>query len=530
MYKKQIKYFSIWLILLTIMVIIAGCSSESNSSDDRTKESNDDSTAEVINSDDGTPKQGGEAVIAYYTDASSYDPILGGSGADHALLWPIYDTLISFNPELEPQPGLAESWDFPDDKTMVLHLREGVTFQDNTPFDAEAVKFNIERVNSEDSTVSDLKNVERVEVVDSLTVKLHLKQPDSSLLLALSDRGGMMVSPTAVKKYGEDFSQNPVGAGPYKMVKRIPNGEVEYEAYEGYWQEGKPYLDKLIVKIMSDENARINALKSGEIDYADAISAGNIQSLENDSNIVLKDVLPVRIPIIYINASMPPLDNKAVRLAILHGINRETLNEGINFGRGEPAMQMFPSEYWASDKNMKIEYDPEKSKQLLKEAGFESVSFTMFTNATNQYIKAAEAIVGQLKEVGIDVDLQPLELTAATDSFFTEKRAHAHYSAWTGRPDPQMTINYLFSKDSFFNTGGYSTPEIESLISEAASTYELDERAELYKKISRKAVLEEAIAIPVIFEPVTSAMNQKVKGFEPNRLGKPIFSNIWIEE
>lgn len=205
MYKKQIKYFSIWLILLTIMVIIAGCSSESNSSDDRTKESNDDSTAEVINSDDGTPKQGGEAVIAYYTDASSYDPILGGSGADHALLWPIYDTLISFNPELEPQPGLAESWDFPDDKTMVLHLREGVTFQDNTPFDAEAVKFNIERVNSEDSTVSDLKNVERVEVVDSLTVKLHLKQPDSSLLLALSDRGGMMVSPTAVKKYGEDF-------------------------------------------------------------------------------------------------------------------------------------------------------------------------------------------------------------------------------------------------------------------------------------------------------------------------------------
>lgn len=527
--KYQVKYFARLLLLLALMVIIVGCSSKSGTSE-KLSNSNDSKTEETTNSKKGTPQKGGEVVIAYYTDVTNYDPIQGSGGSDHALLWPVFDTLISFTPELEPLPGLAESWDFPDDKTLVLHLREGVTFHDGTRFDAEAVKFNLERNNSEESKVADLENIESVEVVDPKTVKLNLKQADSSLLLALSDRGGMIVSPTAVKESGEDYSQKPVGAGPFKMVNRIPNGEIVFEAFEDYWQEGKPYLDKMTVKVMADENTRINALKSGEIDYADTISAGNVPNIENSSNLVLKDILPVRFRIIYLNSSMAPFDNKAVRLAVQHGINREALIEGINFGKGEPATQVFPKEYWAADKDMTIEYDPEKSKQLLKEAGLENVSFTLIQNANAQDAKMAEAIKGQLKEVGIDVDIQAMEINTATASYFSEKKAPALYSAWTGRPDPQMTINYLFSKDSFFNTGGYSTEEIESLISEAASSYDQAERIKLYKEISKQALLEEAIAIPVIFEPITSAMNEKVKGFEPNMIGKPIYSNIWMDE
>lgn len=526
--KVQFTFIARLLLLLVLAAAIVGCSSDSVSNE---KPSNsNDSSDETSKAEEGTPKKGGEATIAYYTNASSYDPIKGGSGSDHALLWPIFDTLISFNSELEPQPGLAESWDFPDDKTMVLHLRERVTFHDGTDFDAEAVKFNIERNNSDESNVSDLKNIESVEVVDASTVKFHLKHADSSLLLALSDRGGMMVSPTAVEKYGEDFAQNPVGAGPFKRVEYVPNGEIVYEKYEDYWKDGEPYLDKMTVKIMADENTRINALKSGEVDYAETISSSNVQNLKNDANIVLKDVLPVRFRLIYINTSMPPFDNKNVRLAVLHGIDREALIQGINFGAGEAATQVFPKEYWASDPNMVIEYDPEKSKQLLEEAGVEDASFTMVTNALTQDTKLADAIKSQLGEIGINVKVQPMEVNKATATYFNEKKEPALFSAWTGRPDPQMTINYLFNKDTFFNTGGQTTDEIASLISDAASTYEQEDRAPLYQEISKKAILEEAIAIPVIFEPITEAMNPKVKGFEPNRIGKPIFSTIWMEE
>ncbi|MBS4214187.1 ABC transporter substrate-binding protein [Neobacillus rhizophilus] len=511
--------------VLILAVMIVGCSSDTSSGKNPTN------SGQASKSEEGKPKKGGEVTLAYQSDSTNYDPILGSSGSDHPLLWPIYDTLISFTKELEPKPGLAESWEFTDDKkTLILHLREGVTFHDGTAFDAEAVKFNIERVNSDKSVVSDLKNIDSVEVTDNKTVKLNLKQPDSSLLLALSDRGGMMVSPAAVKEYGDDFPLHPTGAGPFKRVKHIPNGEVVFEAYEDYWQEGKPYLDKMTIKVMPDENTRINALKSGEIDYADNISPGNVQNLKTDSNIVLKDVLPLRFKMMFLNQSMPPFDNKNVRLAIQYGINREGINKGINFGQGEPANNIFPKEYWAGNPEMKIEYNPEKAKQLVKDSGLKDISFTMINFPIADYAKGAEAVKSQLKEIGINVDLQPMEVTKGTTSYFAEKTAPAFFTSWTGRPDPQMTTRLIFSANSYLNPGKYSTPEIESLISEAASSYDQKERAKLYKEISKKALLEEAIAIPIVYDRMTSAMNKKVKGFEPNMMGKPVFSTIWMGE
>ncbi|WP_249366819.1 ABC transporter substrate-binding protein [Neobacillus rhizophilus] len=468
--------------------------------------------------------------MAYNNGYSSLDPMTSSSGSDQAILWPIFDTLITFTPDLQPKPGLAKSWEFTDDQTLTLHLQEGVKFHDGTSFDAEAVKFNIVRMNSKDSKTSDLKNVENVEVVDPSTVKLHLKQPDSSLILALSDRGGMMVSPTAVKEKGENFSQNPVGAGPYKLVKQVPNGEVVYEAFENYWQEGLPYLDKITVKIMPEENTRINSLKSGEVDFAFDISPGNVKTLKNNPNIEMTEILPLLGTKMYINSSMEPFNNKAVRLAVQHGINREALISALNFGSGEPAAQAFPSDYWAADSSMKIEYDPEMSKKLLQEAGLKNVSFTMNHFAKSYETRLAEAIKSQLKDIGIEVKLQPLEITAAAASFYSEKEVPAYLASWSGRADPQMTVSGLYSKNSFFKPGGHSRPDLEELISKAASTYDQDQRAELYKEISRIAVLEEAESIPLFFTPMVAAMNKQIKGYEHNKLGKPIFSTLWLEE
>lgn len=526
MHNTQLKFITRLLILVALMIAIAGCSSKSN---EQAKDSGD-KTKEAVNSDDGTPKKGGEATFAYGTEIGNFDPIKGTAGDDHAFLWPVYDTLITFNTELEPQPGLAETWEFPDDKTIVLKLREGVTFHDGTPFNAEAVKFNIERVNSEESNVSDLENIESVEIVNENTVKLNLSEPDSSLVLALTDRGGMMVSPTAVKESEEDLSQQPVGAGPYKMVNRIPNGEVVYEAYEEYWQEDKPYLDKMIIKIMVDEITRINALRSGEVDYADNLSLENVANLEKDPKIVLKDKMTVRTRYLGFNASKAPVDNKAVRQAISHGIDREALNKSINFGNGEPASQLFPKDYWAADKELNIDYDPEKAKKLLQEAGLENVSIRILHYTPAYDTRLAEAIKSQLNEVGIQVDLQVMEQQAANAKFLSDKAEPALLGRWTGRPDPLMTMKSLFKRDSFYNVGSYSTDAIEKLITEAASSNDQDELAKLYREISKKAILEEAIVIPLFLTPMVSAMNESIKGFDPNMLGKPLFSTVWKEQ
>ncbi len=522
MKEMWIRSMSRLLLVFALMTVLTGCTSKSDEKLNDNAMVNEEASAE-----EGEPKNGGEATYAYQADVSNFDPIKGSSGYDHALLWPVYDTLIKFTAELEPEAGLVESWEFPDDHTLVLTLKEGVTFHDGTPFDAEAVKFNIERINSENSNIPDLEKVERVEVVDEITVELHLSEPDSSILLALSDRGGMMVSPTAVEESGEEFSNKPIGAGPYKMIKHVPNGEIVYEAFEGYWNQDQPYLEKMTVKIMADENTRINALKSGEVDYAFNIQPGNVKSLANDPSITLKAKTGVAFHMIYVNAAKAPLDNKAVRQAFALGINRDALIQALNFGSGEPAYQPFPSEYWAADKNIAIDYNPEKAKEILKEAGMENVKIEMSYASGAYDQRLAEAIKSQLSEIGIQVELQAMELTAAVSNYFTEKKVPAFLSLWTGRPDPQMTINNLFGNDSFYNAGKYSTPEIEQLIYQAASSYEQDERALLYGEISQKAVVEEAIIIPLYFQPTTSAMNQSLKGFEPNLLGKPIFSTLW---
>nr|WP_263326876.1 ABC transporter substrate-binding protein [Neobacillus sp. Marseille-Q6967] len=517
--KKISKLFS--LLSLSILLIIAGCSQNNTVSNNQASEET---------KSNGGPKKGGDLVIGYDTDISNYDPILGNSGNDHALLYPVYDTLVNYDSNLEPKPGLAESWETPDDKTIIFHLREGVTFHDGTAFDAEAVKFNLDRVNSEQSNVSDIRNVESVEVVDTYTVKLNLKQPDSSIILALSDRSGMMVSPTAVEKLGADFSQNPVGAGPFKMVKWVRNGEIKFESYENYWQEGLPYLDSITVKIMPDENTRLNAFKSSQLDFYWNVSANNLQVLKNDKNVTLDSNMRVYFHNIYLNTKMAPFDKKEVRQAFLHSIDREAIVNAIYLGNGEPAYQAFPKDYWASNPDMKIEYDPAKSKELLKSVGLDKVSFDMFVPTVPEYQRVGEAIRGQAKEAGFDINIQTMELTKGVTLYFNEKQIPANLTSWTGRPDPQQTVNLFFSGSGFYNAGGETSPEKEALIAQAAASYDQKERADLYAKINEMSILDEAMTVPIVFTPVTAAMTQQVKGFEGTLLGKPRISFLWMDK
>ncbi|MBS4214179.1 ABC transporter substrate-binding protein [Neobacillus rhizophilus] len=520
MYKLQILFFVRLLLLLAFTMTVVGCSSKSGSENKHV--SNDNAKEEK-------PQKGGEAVLGYSTDISNYDPIKSSSGGDQSLLWPVYDTLVTFNQKLEPQPGLAKSWEFTDEKTVVFHLQENVKFHDGTTFDAEAVKFNIERVNSDNSNVSELKNIESVEVVDPLTVKFHLMQPDTSLILVLSDYAGMMVSPTAVKENGDNYSQHPVGAGPYKFVSRVPNGEIVLAAFEDYWQEGKPYLDKMTIKIIADENTRINALKSGEIDLAFNINAANLSNLENDPKIVVKKILGMKRPQLYLNRNIEPFNNKSFRLAVQHGINREALVRSINFGDGEPAYGDFPSGHWAHDNEAKIEYNPKKAKKLLQESGLKNPSFTLLHYSSAYESRLAEAIKGQLKEIGIEVNLQSMELTAAVSTFFAEKGTPAFLASATGKPDPQMLTNSQYSKNSYYNLGGGSQ-EIDSLLSEAVLNDDLKERAKVYHEIGRQALLEEARVIPLLFPSAIDATSPKLKGYEQNMMAKGVFSTIWLEK
>lgn len=515
--KLKIKGISILVMMLTFLT---GCNSEATQTENG---------AQPSDSNDQVAAQGGELVVGYYSDASSFDPLRAASGGDDSLLYFIYENLVNYGPGFEPEPGLAESWENQDNKTWIFHLREGVTFHDGTTFDAEAVKFNVERANSNASIKTDLNMVEMVEIVDPYTVSIHLSEPNSGFLQALMTAAGMMVSPAAVEKYGDEYRLHPTGTGPFTIIEHIPNSELQFQKFTKYWQDGKTYEDKITVKVM-EENTMVNALKSGEIDVAAPISAANMADLQNAGNITVDASPSLNYQYIFINTSLPPLDNKNVRLAILHAIDREALVKAIQFGNGEAAHGPFPSEHPVFTTEGVIPHDKDKAKELLKESGVTNLSFDMLVKPDAFSKRVGEAVKAQLAEVGVQVNLHPTEVTKLTELAFGNPQFPATVARASGRPDPVTQLALYFKESSYYNPGHHLNTEFESLLQKAAAETDESERTKLISRASQIIIKEDAAGIPLFFEPMIVSMADHVKGYEPHLYGKPRFHFLQSEE
>ena len=218
----------------------------------------------------GTPKRGGILRISAPANPSSLDPATGGAGSDHAFLFTMYDTLTEWEFEtLKPKPGLAESWSFTDPTTLVLNIRAGVTFHDGTPLDAEAVKFNLERNKSDPKSniKADLASMASAEVTGPMQVTLKLNTPDAALPGILSDRAGMMVSPTALKASSAgNVTRTPVGAGAYAFVSWADGEKIVVKRNEKYWKPNRPYPDGIEFSIIPELTTGSRSVTAGQND------------------------------------------------------------------------------------------------------------------------------------------------------------------------------------------------------------------------------------------------------------------------
>ncbi|PWA09257.1 ABC transporter substrate-binding protein [Pueribacillus theae] len=517
------KKVGLFFLMFALFLLASACSSDSNS---QTKGS---SSTEGAEGKSESSKEGGDLVIGYYSDASSFDPLRASSGGDEALLYFIYDTLINYGPGFEPEPGLAESWEMQDEKTWVLKLREGVTFHDGTEFNAEAVKFNIERANSDASNKADLNMIESVEAVDTHTVALHLSEPNAGLPQALMTAAGMMVSPAAVQEHGDDYALHPAGTGPFKLADRNPNNELRFEKFSEYWQKGKPYLDSVTVKVMK-EGTMINALKSGEIHVAAPISATNMGDLENAAGVKVDASASLNFQYIFINTSLAPMDDAKVRQAMHYAIDREQLVQAIQFGQGEPAYGPFPKEHPAFTEEIITPYDKEKAKQLLEESGVESPVLDLLVKPDAFDVRIGEAVKAQLEEVGFQVNLHPTEVTKLVELAFSNPQYPATLARASGRPDPNALLSLYYKEESFYNPGKHKNEKFEALLQQAAAESDEAGRNKLISEASLMIMKEDAMGVPLFFEPLIVAVNEKVHGYEPHLYGKPRFQFLSLEQ
>jgi ABC-type transport system substrate-binding protein len=472
----------------------------------------------------GAPAQSGGATATTLTAAvnnnpSSLDPQAGPSGTDHVSLYPIYATLVEFDPAtLKATPGLAESWSFTDPTTLQLKLRPGLKFSDGSPLDANAVKASLDRYLTQ-TNKADLSNVASIAAPDATTVVITEKNPDASLVLILADRAGMIVGPTASSP---DFAQKPVGAGPYTLVSYNPGDRLVLKRNPNYYGTPPP-MENLELRIITDPKAAANALLSGQIDFADALDANDIPQLQNSGKLTVESPVGLWFDMIYFNMAQKPLDDVRVRQAINLALDRDEIIQGTVNGEGEAARGPLPAAHWAYDKaNEAIwPHDVAKAKDLMAQAGYAGgVTLTTVATASPLEIRRNEIIRAQLAEIGIDYKVQSMDTNQGVSLYFEKQGTNSAQYAWSGRPDPGQTYNRLFAQNSYQNPGKVAIPGLDQVLTQAVSTEDTTQRAAAYAQAD-KLIADFAPYAPLYFRGDVTAYSTSVTGYTASLLGKP---------
>jgi peptide/nickel transport system substrate-binding protein len=485
----------------------------------------------------GTPKRGGILRISAPTNPSSLDPATGGAGSDHAFLFTMYDTLTEWDFEtLKPKPGLAESWSFTDPTTFVLDIRPGLTFHDGTPLDAEAVKFNLERNKSDPKSniKADLATMASVEVTGPMQLTLKLNTPDAALPGILSDRAGMMVSPTALKASAAgNVTRTPVGAGAYAFVSWADGERIVIKRNEKYWKANRPYPDGIEFAIIPELTTGARSVTAGQNDLIYQLPPRQKAILERSNNLKVVNGPTLYVFQIFLNWAKPPFDDVRVRKAFNLAIDRESFVKAALAGLAEPAYMNLPKSHWAYDKSVADlnPYDPDRARKLLAEAGFkEGTTIEIVGYSDQDSVQRQEILIEQFRKAGISVRFLNAPIAEASAAFFgPEKRGSGLLAAWTGRPDPSLTYSLMFTKDAYYNGGRAPVPpELEAAIKESRASEDIEIRRKAFATLQR-LVMENAFVAPLAFQFELVAMNKKVQGYRPNLLGKPKYEDVWLE-
>ena len=459
---------------------------------------------------------------------SNYDPHRAFNQFANIYLYPAYDRLTELTPSGEVVPMLAESWEFTEDNTVLrMVLRQGVVFHDGEPFNAEAVKANIERGQTlETSAVrADLASVAEVVVVDEYTVELHLSSPGASLPALLADRAGMMVSPAAFDN--PDIDLMPVGTGPFQVVEHVPGSLITFTAFADYWNPEAQPLGGVAIVPQLDAEARLRAVIDGAADGT-SINSDQVGAAESAGLNVL--VAPGSGAfLLFLNMTSEGLDNIDVRKAISMAIDREGIGEALHGGLCVPTNQIFPAGYWASNPDVATDpYDPEAARALLEQAGFgDGLELNATVVNVPFYIAQLEAIQAMLGEIGITVTVTPLEPTELL-SRFAGGDSDMYFTTFPGAVDPAKTVASIWAPEASLNPGNYANADVQRLALDALSVIDQADRAPIYAELSAAAAAD-YFHIPVCSPSTVWALNDSLGNFQPTIGGSIDFRGVTLD-
>ncbi len=480
----------------------------------------------------------GTLVIGLVAEPTSLDPGQLTDINSMKLLGAMYDTLVRFKPNsFDLAPSLATSWDISGDLMLyTFKLRPGVKFHDGSDFNADAVKFTYDRLLDPNHPYADTGpfpfapgyygSIAETVVVDPLTVQFRLNRQDASLINAFTLNTGRIVSPTAVKAQRKNFSQNPVGSGPFKFVSWDHNVRITLTANPDYW-DGAPALSQLIFRPLVDEQTRITEFLSGGVDVIFDVPPDNITQVKTMPSAVFLEQPGPHVWWVTLNTKKPPFDNVLVRRAVNYAINKDALTTDILKGTGTPSVGPIPPAIgWAyTDQVSQYPYDPERAKALLDQSGvLMPINITFWVTESGSGMQSPKtmgtAIQADLAAIGVNAQIQTYEWGAFLNTYGTglgDQAAMAELSWMFDSGDPaHMLPNNLYGpacSPKGFNSGCYQNPQVDLLMDAALKINDRAQRGALYKQI-QGIVADDAPWIFVDNQIQNAAASTRVGGLQ----------------
>jgi peptide/nickel transport system substrate-binding protein len=466
----------------------------------------------------------GTIVISQAGDPTTFDPHMHAESYGFVVQRQVYDLLVNRvmkDGKLQHVPMLATSWQAINDTTWVFNLRKGVKFHNGEDFDAEAVKYSIERVlnPAQKARMRGIYTfIDRVEIVDPYKVRIITKGPAPTLIVNLG-YAMFIVPPKYFKEKGDEYvARNPVGTGPFKFVRWKKDDEIVLEANETYWA-GPPKLKTVIFKPIPEDATRVSALLGGSVDIIVGVPT-HLFPMVNQSKVAkIMSVPSPRATHVHMDTLKPgPLQDKRVRQAINYAVDKEAIIKNVLEGYGQVMATPISPFHFGFDPNIKpYPYDPQKAKSLLKEAGYGSGLNLTFNSPSGRYVKAkefAEAIVGQLSEVGINVKLEVFEWGSYMKKVYSPEGAGPMYTlGWTSTLDADGVLYSLLACDQL-PLSRWCNKQFHSLLEQARSTIDQKKREQIYSQ-ALKIVHEEAPWLFLHIAIDAYGVSNRVKNWKP---------------
>ena len=541
---ERLMKLNLSFLLALMLVLTLGLAACSSGGEEVTGEADTETSDEA--SDEGNQE---EQVLIYARggDSTSLDFASVSDGESSRVTKNIYESLLDYDKDsFEVVPGLAHDWEVSDDGLRyTFYLEEGVTFHDGTEFNAEAVKINFERWSDPEHEYAFTDEgyayplygtmfggykgdeghvIKEINVISDYEIEFVLNQPLGSFLQNMAMHYFAITSPAALEKYGPDISENPVGTGPFKFVSWTKDDTIVLEKFEDYRKEGLPKLDRVIYQVIPDNAARLIALRSGEVDIIDDVNPDDAAGIEAEEGLELYVRGENNVGFLGFNVGKEPLNNKLVRQAIAHAIDKQSIVEALYSGYATLAVNLIPPNYLGhNDELTAYEYNPEKAKELLEEAGYgDGFDIDLWVMPVSRpYMpdpeRVGEIVQNNLAEIGINVNIVREEWAP-----YLEKTSNGEQEmyllGWSGsNGDPDYFFGSLLHGDSIGgeNRTYWENEEVNSLLDQARLSPDQDERARLYKE-AQVIIHDEVPVVNLVHSTPLVAARSEVKNFIPH--------------